>query len=452
MKKKIYYLFALAFLFASCSKILDVNPTDAVSADLAINNKAGVEHALVGSYNALQATGLYSLNTTVVGDLVADNLTWTGTTQSYGEFENKPVPSANGVVDGMWSACYDGINRVNNILYRLPAISDLTQVEADQYAGEALFIRALLHFNLVSYFGGVPIRTKPTLDLSNIDLERSSTEQVYAQVIADLTEAKAKLPVTKITKVAGRANTYSVSALLAKVYLSKFQLLNDQASAALAISEAGRVISEEAGYTLAADYGSLFHSANASGESVFEIVYDAQNYNRLAQYFYSRDSLGRYEFAPTTGLIQSFDTSDIRLDTSITYDGKLKPYVTKYNDVAGGTDRVYVFRLAEMHLIRAEALAYTNGDTAIIKSDLNLIRNRAGLANTTADTYSDLKLAIENECRHEFAFEGHRWSDLVRTKRAVPLLGIDEKYTLFPIPLSEMQTNKKMAGNQNPGY
>ena len=449
MKKKIYYVLAIAFVFSACSKILDVNPTDAVSADLAIKNKIGIEHALVGSYNALQATGLYSLDLIAVGDMAADNLTWTGTTQSYGQFEVKPIPVANGVVDGIWAASYDGINRVNNILYRLPSISDLTQAEYDQYYGEALFIRALLHFNLVTYFGGVPIRTQPTLDLNTIDLERSTIEQVYAQVIADLTTAKTKLPASSAAKVAGRANTFTVSALLAKVYLAKFQLTNDIASAALSIEEAGRVISE-GGYTLASNYSSLFHSATASGESVFEIVYDVQNYNRLAQYFYSRDSLGRYEFAPTPDLIQSFDTIDQRLDASIIYDGKDKPYVIKYNDVSGGTDRVYVYRLAEMYLIRAEAMAYTNGDTAIIKSDLNIIRNRAGLANTTADNYTDLKLAIEKECRHEFAFEGHRWCDLVRTKRATTLLGIDEKYTLFPIPLSEMQTNKFIK--QNDGY
>lgn len=451
MKKKIYYLFALAFVFASCNKILDVNPTDAVPADLAINNKVGVEHALVGSYNALQSSSLYSLDIVVVGDLVADNLTWTGTTQTYGQFENKPVPSVNGVVDGMWTACYDGINRVNNILYRLPAISDLTETEVKQYKGEALFIRALLYFDLVNYFGGVPLRTQPTLDLTYVDLERSSIEQVYAQIIADLTEAKAKLPATKVTKVVGRANTYSVSALLAKVSLAKFQLTNNQASADLAISEAGRVISE-GGYTLKSDYSSLFNPGVPSEESVFEIVYDLQNYNRLAQYLYPILLLGRYEFAPTPGLIQSFDIADQRLGTSILFDSKNKPYVTKYNDISGGTDRVNVFRLAEMHLIRAEALAYSGGDTAIIKSDLNLIRNRAGLANTTAESIDELKLAIENECRHEFAFEGHRWTDLVRTKRAVPLLGIDVKYTLFPIPLSEIQTNKKMTNSQNPGY
>jgi hypothetical protein len=109
-----------------------------------------------------------------------------------------------------------------------------------------------------------------------------------------------------------------------------------------------------------------------------------------------------------------------------------------------------VLRLAEMYLIKAEALAYTNGNIDEIKANIDVVRNRAGLTGTIASTIDDLKLAIENERRYEFAFEGQRWHDLVRTKRATTVLGIDLKHTLFPIPLSEMQTNKKMT--QNDGY
>jgi hypothetical protein len=126
------------------------------------------------------------------------------------------------------------------------------------------------------------------------------------------------------------------------------------------------------------------------------------------------------------------------------------PYGIKYTDVSEGSDRVIVIRLAEMYLIRAEALAYSNGSIDAIKADIDVVRTRAGLQGTTATDYPSLKLAIEYERRHEFAFEGHRWFDLVRTHRATAVLGIDEKYTLFPIPLSEMQTNKLMT--QNPGY
>jgi starch-binding outer membrane protein, SusD/RagB family len=446
MKKIIFSLFVLAFTIMSCNKVLDVKPTDSVAAEDAISNKAGVEHALVGSYNALQSTGLYYLNAIIVGDVAADNVTHTGTMMEYSQIESKPIPAENSIVEGMWSGAYNGINCVNNILAKLPGVAGLTQAESDQYEGESLFIRALLHYYLVTYFGGVPIQTQPTLDLSHVNIARNSAAEVYTQIITDLTTAKAKL---STSKVKGRANSYVASALLAKVYLSKFQQLSDQQSAGLAITEANRVINE-GGYELSTDYGSLFVPANNTSESIFEVVFDAQNYTRLAQYFYSRDLSGRYEIAPEAELLQSYEPADSRLAASVAYDAKPQPYGYKYKDVAGGTDHVYVFRLAEMYLIRAEALAFSNGDIISIQADINTIRNRAGLANTTAAAIPDLKLAIENECRHEFAFEGHRWPDLVRTHRAVSVLGIDEKYTLFPIPLSEKQTNNLME--QNPGY
>jgi hypothetical protein len=101
-------------------------------------------------------------------------------------------------------------------------------------------------------------------------------------------------------------------------------------------------------------------------------------------------------------------------------------------------------------MIRAEAQAYSNGNIEDIRSDINILRQRAGLPPTPATTYDELKQAIENERRHEFAFESQRWSDLVRTKRAMPVLGINANQTLFPIPLSELQTNTLMT--QNPGY
>ena len=153
MKKIIFFLFALAFTIMSCNKVLDVKPTDSVAAEDAIKNKAGVEHALIGSYNALQATGLYYLNAIVIGDIAADNLTHTGTMMEYGQIERKPIPAENSIVEGMWSGAYNGINCVNNILVKLPGISDITQAESDQYEGEALYIRALLHYYLATYFG-----------------------------------------------------------------------------------------------------------------------------------------------------------------------------------------------------------------------------------------------------------------------------------------------------------
>lgn len=109
MKKNILFIAAVALMLASCSKVFDVNPTASISSDLAISDKSGVEHALTGTYNALQAVGLYGRNYLIIGDLAADNLTWTGTSQDYGQIEHKPVPADNSIVDGFWAAAYDGI-------------------------------------------------------------------------------------------------------------------------------------------------------------------------------------------------------------------------------------------------------------------------------------------------------------------------------------------------------
>lgn len=446
MKRILIISIFAGLALASCNKLFDVEPTASISSETAISDKSGIEHALIGSYNALQTVGLYGRNFVIVSDLAADNLTWTGTSQDYGQIEQKPIPADNSIIDGFWSSSYDGINRVNNILYAIPSIEDLSEEESAQFEGEALYLRALFYYNLVVHFSDVPLKTLPTLDLGSIEAERTPATQVYEQIIADLILARDLLPTAK---TAGRANTYAASALLAKVYLAKFQMLKHEVSAGLAIVEASRVINE-GGYTLEPAFSSLFSSSTSSSESIFEVVYDLQNFNRLAQYYYTRNLIGRYEVAPTAGFLGCFEPGDQRLTGSVAYDDKNLPYGIKYNDVAGGTDRVYISRLADVILTRAEALAYSGGDPVAIRSDIDQVRNRAGLGNVNASTPAELKLAIENERRREFAFEGHRWIDLVRTGRAVSVLGIDPKYTLFPIPLIEMQTNAKMT--QNPGY
>ncbi len=444
MKNIIYFLIILGLTMVSCTKMLDVEPAQSISADQAIKDKAGVEKAITGAYYSLHDVGNYGRNRIIADDLAADNLAWTGTTRDYQQIADNLIASDNGIIEGIWASNYDCINRVNNVLDRIGGIS-MTAEERNMYTGDALFLRALSHFNLLNYFGGVPIKTKPTSDLSSINQARNSVSQVYSQIINDLLNAENILPATR---TAGWASSFSASALLARVYLTQFQGTGDQALATLAISKAERVIGQ-GGFSLAPAYADLF-SGNTT-EAIFEVIFDAQNYNRLAQYFFPVSLTGRYEVSPPAAFVQSFQSTDtVRFLSSVAFDEKKLPYGYKYRDIVSGTDRVFVLRLAEMYLIRAEALAYTNGDTEAIRADINTIRLRAGLDPTTAASIPELKLAIENERRHEFAFEGQRWSDLVRTKRATAVLGIDEKYTLFPIPLSELQTNTLMT--QNPGY
>lgn len=429
---------------ASCTKMLDVEPAQSISSDQAIKDQAGVAKAITGAYYSLHDVGNYGRNRVIIEDLAADNLVWTGTTRDYQQVAENLIASDNAIIEGIWASNYDCINRVNNVLDRIGGIS-MGDADRNLYTGDALFLRALSHYNLLLYFGGVPIKTKPTLDLTTINQARNTVAEVYQQVIADLIQAESLLPATRTI---GWASSYSASALLARVYLSRFHATGEASMADLAIEKAGLVINQ-GGYALAPVYSDLF--AGNTTESVFEVIFDAQNYNRLAQYFFPVSLTGRYEVAPDTNFVKVFETPDTsRFHTSITFDDQDKPYGFKYRDIVSGTDRVYVLRLAEMFLIRAEALAYTNGNTEQIRADINVIRLRAGMEPTTAASIPELKLVIENERRHEFAFESQRWSDLVRTKRATTVLGISENYTLFPIPLSELQTNTLMT--QNPGY
>jgi hypothetical protein len=310
-----------------------------------------------------------------------------------------------------------------------------------------LFLRALFHFNLLNYFGGVPVKTLPTLGVDNIDQARNSAEEVYDQVTADLTAAETRLPQPGQVSE-GRASAFSASALLARVYLSRFQAENNATYADLAVEKADKVI-QQGGFSLSPSYGAIFEGDNS--EIIFKVVFSVQDRNRLAEYNFPRSLSGRFEVGPSPSIIQDFDPADsLRFRASLAVDSLGTYYCYKYRDLSGGSDPVFVIRLAEMYLIKAEALAYTNGDAEAIRQNIDAVRFRAGLAPTTASTYDELKLAIENERRFEFAFEGHRWFDLVRTRRVVVVLGIEAYKMLFPIPLSEMTTNNAME--QNPGY
>lgn len=447
MKKILFLMTTGLALFASCSKMLDIEPTDAISSSEAIKDKAGIEKAISGAYDAFQNAGLYGRNRVILGDLAADNLVWTGTTLDYAQLDNNNITIDNSLIDGMWSGAFDGINRVNGILAAMPGISDINDAERAAYEGEAVFMRALYYFNLLTYFGGVPIRTSPTLDVNNLDLPRNTAAEVYDQVIADLKDAEIKLPPTG-QMPEGRAGSMAATALLARVYLTRYHAESKTEYADLAIAKASQVISD-GGFSLAGNYADLY--AGNTPERIFQVVFSVQDRNRLAEYFFPRSLTGRYEIAPAESIMVTYDVADsLRFKASIAIDSTGVPYTFKYQDLSEGSDAVLVIRLAELYLIRAEALAFTNGNIDLIKQDIDAVRSRAGLSPTNAGTYDELKLAIENERRLEFAFEGHRWFDLVRTRRAVTVLGIEEYEMLFPIPLSEMTTNKAMQ--QNPGY
>lgn len=430
---------AITILFAGCD-VLDVEPSQSIPAEGAIQTPSDMQKALYGCYNGLQSDGHYGRNYLVIPDLAADNLEWKGTTQDYGAVNNNSITPDMALVEGIWASIYSTINSVNNALYYLPNVSNLTDEAYNNFEGELRFIRALCYFDLVRLFGGVPIRELPALEAGEtLNVPRSSTADVYTFVSDELELAAGLITNT----MPGRATEAAAKALLARVYL----YMEDYDNAWLNAND----VIENYSFILEDNYSDMF-SLEYSSESIFEIDFNDQDGNRLAQYFAPTSLGGRYEFAPTEDVISEYQANDERKDASLSS----TPSVIKYTDIQQGADNVIVLRLPEMYLIRAEAEA--NKTTPVIDniiSDIDAVRNRASLAGTSANTLVALKEEILLQRRLEFAFEGHRWFDLIRAGVAVDVLPnvTSTNQLLYPIPQSEILSNGAIdPTDQNAGY
>jgi len=439
MKKS--FLLIILLSVASACEVLDVKPQSSILASEAFKDKKGIEKGILGAYSSFQNLSYYGRTFLIFSDLAADNLDHPGdaTALEYRQVDNNAILPENGSVESIWASLYEGINVANNVIAKVPTMTDMTDAEKNQALGELYFIRALNHFNLVNLFGDVPLKTKPTVGTGELDVSRDDKELVYQQIIEDLKFAEQHLSASG-AKV--RASKYAAVALLARVYLYKGDY-------ELASAKATEVI-DHGGYTIIA-YGDVF--TDGSAESIFEIDFTDLNRNRIAEYNFPKSLNGRREVAPSPGLLGSYEADDERYEKTIALNGGLA-YPVKYNDLAIGADNVIVLRLAEMYLIRAEAETMLEGDVLAIQDDINVIRTRAELADVGASSYGALLAAIEKERRIEFAFEGHRWFDLVRTGRAMEvLINVNNiNQTLFPIPLGEIVTNRSAGMQQNDGY
>lgn len=449
-------LIAGTALLAGCDDPLEVDPTFQVPSEEALDTPDEIAGAVRGIYDALQTDGGYDRNMIVFPDMYADNLFVTGTFDTDAQVSDLAVQPTNSAVEGIWSTAYDGINRANNVLAALPEVEGMDEGDAEQYQGEALFLRALNYHNLARWFGGVPLVTTPTLGVTDDVFVAKSTEaQVYARIIEDL---QAAVPLLPSSSGEYRATEGAARALLARVYL-------DQGNYADARDQATEVI-ESGEYGLVAPYRNLWQVEN-SPESILAVQYSVNDFNELAFWFYPSFLGGRRGFAPTGDLANTFEDDDERYESTIgTYrlsSGALRRYGAKYFRIATGEDNTYVLRLAEMYLVRAEANARLMVDPATVLDDINPIRERAGLSDLTADDVDDgdastsvhdeLLLAVLDERRLEFALEGHRFFDLRRIlgpAGAADFLGISDFRLYFPIPQADLDANTALE--QNEGY
>jgi hypothetical protein len=433
----------------SCGDLLDTEPYQQLEDERAIVDEGSARAALLGAYSNLQS--YYSLNYPVLGYLPADNVQFNGTLNQYLQLDQNALTADNVIITDTWTQIYKTINSANNVIAAEPDVTDpaFTAIEKDQVAGEAYFLRALSYFDLARGWGGVPLVTKPTRQLTDgTRIKRSTLSQTYDQVLADLTNAEQRLPEASTRN---RAVKNSARALRARLHLYRGQWAEAEVYATQVIANTGA-------YTLVKPYKIFFTAPFLSTESVFELSFSTADQNNQWNNWYPSQLGGQYTLQPTqTFIAQANDAarggSRKALLGSVTTGNTTAIYGVLYNRDAQRDDPAYVIRLAEIYLIRAEARAHLSGKEAEALADLNTVRARADLNNLTLTSADDILLAIEAERSIEFAFEAHRWFDLVRTKRADDVLGItDERKWLFPIPFVEINADPDLASDQNPGY
>ncbi len=399
------------------------------------------------------------------------------------QFDNLTYGPTSLSVAEVWSGNYVGVNRCNQAIENVPKFTIADGLKK-QYIAEAKFLRAHFYFNLVRIYGGVPKidGVFSSDDVSKISAanKRASEDEIYDLIISDLNTAVADLATKDVQIDKGRATKEAAEAMLAKVYLYR---KNFAKSAELTT---GLISSNK--FSLIPNYAEIWRQSSENGpESLFEI--QGQNGDDgwgIGGYFTHQgargtvtDGFGGWGFnTPTADLEAAFETNDVRKNATIyrpgetLWDGAVvgtdaanarynyKAYVSKtmeanYDDWSSGKN-IRVMRYAEVLLINAEA---TNelGQTDNAIEQLNKVRNRAGLPNTTAVSKDDVRNAIWKERRVELAMEHDRFFDLVRQGRAGTVMRahgkpfVDGKHEKFPIPLSQILISQGLLG-QNAGY
>lgn len=455
---------ALLMAFAlACDNTLTVEPVNEVAADVAIIDAATARAAIAGAYDALQDDNnwtYYSGDFNVFSDLSSEDVRHSGTFDTYRQADRNALSAANGTIEDIWSQLYVTINRVNVIIEKLPNVPGLDAAERDDLLGQAYFIRALSYHNLVKLWGGVPLRLTTPASLGEAaSIARASEAETYAQILDDLDQAIALI---QTDDDPGVATIGAAWALRSRVLL----FMEDWDDVVAAADEV-----ESFGYDLAPEFDDLFAVEGGTVEDIFKLTYEPAEPHGLGWYYRAKGGFGgRYELAPTCALANAFDASvncantnfmagwtpgDARADFSIKVTGSLEPFANKY--ITGdGDDDLHVIRFAEVLLNRAEAYARL-GQLGPAVDDLNRTRVRAGLpalvlGTTVANNMQAVLDAIWQERRLELAFEGFRWPDLVRTGRAISVLGLEDEphQVLYPIPQEELDVAPNIT--QNPGY
>lgn len=396
--------------------------------------------------------------------------------------------SSNIAIEKVWKDAYKTINNANVAYEKIPPIS-MDESMKKRLLGEVTFFRGMLYFDLVRMYGDLPLKLEYTKSVDDIEIERSSSADVYEQIELDLRQAMSDLPDSYTGGDVGRCTSGAAKTLLAKVLLTQgkygeaLELLRE-------IIHAGR-------YTLFNDFQEVFKISNANTR---EIIFSVPFSNTMSQGWkgsqfnvqllpagLNNGSEGPENAQgwqrPTVDLYESYELRDRRravtFITSYEYsDGSMEtfdPHISKWWDRdaeprGNQSDQDYIYlRYADVLLMAAEAINELNGGpTGEAYEYINQIRRRARfdgvqewdiLRDLSGLSYPEFKEAVLEERRHEFVAEGHRWFDLVRNDKLVEKVLVNSEkddalvadyHNLLPVPQRDRELNSRLT--QNPGY
>jgi starch-binding outer membrane protein, SusD/RagB family len=449
-----YILFAglLMIGLSSCKKdFLDLPSETNLTSATFFKTQGDFEKAVNGAYAPLRT--LYNnpaannSSAFFMGEMHSDNTHYVLNPNFRATIDQEQIADfifdpASAIATNKYTTNYLIIARANQILALIDGV-DFDATAKSNLKGQALFLRALSYFELVQFFGKVPLHLTPVSSFAEAALPLSSVDSIYDQIVADASQAASLLP-NKSVQEPGRATSGAAKTLLGNVHM----VLKEYASAETVLKE----VVSSGKYSLITDYAAVFNPANKNNsESVFEVQYRegsdgfASNFinpflpqpisaaevtalftaNGLNPLNIQALSVEGYN-TPTPDLIAAYEAGDERKDASIgfvTAGGKNYPFIKKYmhphTQFGITNDNWPVYRYAETLLLLAEALNEQNKSSEAL-TYLNQVRNRAGLGNITST--AGLKDVIMNERRVELAFENKRWLDLVRTGTAVSVI------------------------------
>jgi starch-binding outer membrane protein, SusD/RagB family len=475
-----------------CKKFLDKSPQGVVTQEAFPTTAADALSATNATYTTLRDWYYHSGGYPIL-DIMSDDARKgsnpSDQVSNVGPYDTFTITPTQDGLDRWWTELYVGVKRCNVVTEKVPLISMDSKLQT-RYLAEARFVRGLIYFDFVRAWGGVPLVTvlAPPLGLT-----RASKEEIYAQVISDLTFAVNNLPERSeySSKDMGRATKGAANSFFARVYLFKNDFVNAE-KYAMEVINSGQ-------YSLEPVYTDACGVNGQNGpEAVFEVgalPYDNPD-NGGNQYGNTQGVRGTPNRGwgfnrPTIDLRNSFEPADPRVKGTIIKLGDTLDGVVVVGDgptpdftlgPTGDTIEIEYYnrkvwtpgdnvptqwghmrrlmRYADVLLMAAEALN-ENGKPTDALIYLNMVRARARQGNPailpdiTTTNQAELRDIIFNERRHELAMEGWRFWDLVRTGRAGAVLGplgfTVGKNELLPIPQSEID-NSEGTLTQNPNW